>query len=120
MATPSSLRQDDAHDDLVSMDIQEDGAPEGQDETILAIEMKENGNIGCAYYVARDEALFLQEDVPMAGLDFIETLLLRVEPSTVLISLRSPDNLVEFLEAGAQDFEGSREGVSYCPSAERT
>lgn len=72
--------------------------------------MKDNGNIGSAYYVARDEALFLQEDVPMAGIDFVETLLLRVEPTTVLISLRSPDGLVEFLESGAQDFEGHREG----------
>lgn len=78
----------------------------------MAIDMKDNGTVGCAYYVAIDEALFLQEDIPMAGIDFVETLLLRVEPSSVLISLRSPDNLVEFLEAGAQDFEGNREGTS--------
>lgn len=77
----------------------------------MAIDMKDNGTVGCAYYVAVDEALFLQEDSPMAGIDFVETLLLRVEPTTVLISLRSPDNLVEFLEAGAQDFEGNREGT---------
>lgn len=78
----------------------------------MAIYMKDNGTVGCAYYVAIDEALFLQEDIPMAGIDFVETLLLRVEPTTVLVSLRSPDNLVEFLEAGAQDFEGNREGIS--------
>lgn len=76
----------------------------------MAIDMGDNGTIGCAYYVAIDEAMFLQEDTPMAGIEFVETLLLRVEPTTVLISLRSPDHLVEFLEAGAQDFEGNREG----------
>lgn len=81
------------------------------DEIIMAIDMRENGTVGCAYYVAIDEALFLQEDIAMAGVEFAETLLLRVEPTTVLISLRSPEPLVELLEAGAQDFEGNREGI---------
>lgn len=79
----------------------------------MAIHMKDNGTVGSAYYVAIDEALFLQEDVTMAGIEFVETLLLRVEPTTVLISLRSPDLLVEFLEAGAQDYEGNREGNAF-------
>lgn len=92
--------------------------PEDLDEIIMAIDMKDNGTVGSAYYVAIDEALFLQEDVSMAGIEFIETLLLRVEPTTVLISLRSPDSLVEFLEAGAQDFEGNREGIGF-PSSQR-
>lgn len=77
----------------------------------MAIDMKDNGTVGCAYYVATDEALFLQEDIAMVGVPFVETLVLRVEPTTVLISLRSPDSLVEFLEAGAQDSEGNREGT---------
>lgn len=79
----------------------------------MAIHMRDDGTVGCAYYVAIDEKLFLQEDIAMGGIDFVETLLLRVEPTTVLISLRSPDSLVEFLEAGAQDFEGNRQGI--CP-----
>lgn len=77
----------------------------------MAIDMRDNGTVGCAYYVAIDEALFLQEDIAMAGIEFVETLVIRVEPTTVLISLRSPDSLVNFLEAGAQDFEGNREGI---------
>lgn len=93
-----------------SNDYLEGNEPEGLDEIIMAIDMKDNGTVGSAYYVAIDEALFLQEDVTMAGIEFVEMLLLRVEPTTVLISLRSPDSLVEFLEAGAQDFEGNREG----------
>lgn len=78
----------------------------------MAIDMKENGTVGCAYYIAVDEALFLQEDIAVAGLEFVETLLLRIEPTTVIISLRSPDNFVEFLEAGSHDFEGKREGTA--------
>ncbi|KAI7782338.1 hypothetical protein LA080_013613 [Diaporthe eres] len=77
-------------------------------EVIMAIDMRDNGTVGCAYYVAIDEALFLQEDIPLAGIELVETLLLHVEPTTVLISIRSPDNLVQFIEAGAQDFQGHR------------
>lgn len=102
-----------------SNDCPEGDEPEGLDEIIMAIDMKDNGTVGSAYYVAIDEALFLQEDVTMAGIEFVETLLLRVEPTTVLISLRSPDSLVEFLEAGAQDFEGNREGIESLSSHQR-
>lgn len=100
----------DRHPVLETNDYPDGGEPEGLDEIIMAIDMKDNGTVGSAYYVAIDEALFLQEDIAMAGIEFVETLLLRVEPTTVLISLRSPDTLAEFLEAGAQGFEGNREG----------
>lgn len=74
----------------------------------MAIDMKDNGTVGCAYYVAIDEALFLQEDIPLAGIDLVETLLIHAEPTTVLISIRSPDDLARFIESGAQDFQGNR------------
>lgn len=89
---------------------------EARDEIIMAIDMRDNGTVGCAYYVAIDEVLFLQEDIPMAGIEFVEILVLRVEPTTVLVSLRSPDALVNLLETGAQDFEGNREGISISSS----
>lgn len=82
--------------------------PDTMNEVIVAIDMKDNGTVGCAYYVAIDEALFLQEDIPLAGIELVETLLLHTEPTTVLISIRSPDSLVRFIEAGAQDFQGNR------------
>ncbi|ROW11409.1 hypothetical protein VMCG_01390 [Cytospora schulzeri] len=74
----------------------------------MAIDMKENGTVGCAYYVALDEALLLLQDVPLAGIELVEMLILHVEPTTVLVSIRGPDNLVEFLESGAQDSLGNR------------
>lgn len=110
-STPLSSHRGGRYDHLPSEDYPEDYEPQGLDEIIMAIDMGDDGTIGCAYYVAIDEAMFLQEDTHMAGMEFVETLLLRVEPTTVLISLRSPDQLVEFLEAGAQDFEGNREGI---------
>ena len=75
----------------------------------MAISMKDDDTVSCAYYVALDEALFLQQDIPLAGIELVEMLILHIEPTTVLIPLRSPDKLVEFLEAGAQDFKGNRD-----------
>ncbi|KUI66380.1 hypothetical protein VM1G_02032 [Cytospora mali] len=91
-----------------SNEYRDDSEPDVVNEVIMAIDMKDNGTIGCAYYVALDEALFLQEDIPLAGIELVEMLILHVEPTTVLVSIRGPDNLVEFLEAGAQDFKGNR------------
>ncbi|KAI1407499.1 muts domain V-domain-containing protein [Hypoxylon sp. FL1857] len=77
-------------------------------EIIMAIDMKDNGNLGCAYYVAIDEALFLLEDVPMSGMDLVETLLLHVNPTTVLISARASETLANYLAAKAQGVNGNR------------
>jgi DNA mismatch repair protein MSH5 len=39
----------------------------------MAIDMKEHGTVGCAYYVAREERLFCMEDVVHGGTDTVET-----------------------------------------------
>ncbi|OTB01522.1 hypothetical protein M426DRAFT_63971 [Hypoxylon sp. CI-4A] len=77
-------------------------------EIIMAIDMKESGNLGCAYYIAMDETLFLLEDVAMAGIDIVETLLLHVNPTTVLISARASEALANFLAKGAQGVDGNQ------------
>ncbi|KAK6958086.1 hypothetical protein Daesc_000879 [Daldinia eschscholtzii] len=79
-------------------------------EIILAIDMKENGSLGCAYYIAIDETLFLLEDIAMSGMDLVETLLLHVNPTTVLISARAPEKLADYLARGAQGVDGNRDG----------
>lgn len=76
-------------------------------EVIMAIEMKDNNTVGCAYYVTLEETLYLQEDIPMAGMEIVETLLLQAQPTTVIINNRAPAKLAEYLEAHAQDLEGS-------------
>lgn len=77
-------------------------------EIILAVDMKENGNLGCAYYIAIDETLFLLEDVAMSGMDLVETLLFHVNPTTVLISARAPEKLADYLARRAQGVDGNR------------
>ncbi|RYP16461.1 hypothetical protein DL765_005138 [Monosporascus sp. GIB2] len=77
-------------------------------EIIMAIDMKNNGNLGCSYYITVQETLFLLEDVAMAGVELVETLLLHANPTTVLISSRAPDSLADYLERGAQGVDGNR------------
>lgn len=81
---------------------------EGSDnmnEIIMAVDMKERGTIGCAYYIAREEKLCLMEDIKMGGLEIIDTLKLQAQPTVVLISTRSDERLEEHLrpEAGGID-----------------
>jgi hypothetical protein len=79
-------------------------------ETILAVDLKESDSIGCAYYIALDETLFLQEDLAMAGSDFVETLIMHAQPTTILVSSKAPESLVTVLEAGSQGLEEVRRG----------
>lgn len=41
-------------------------------EVIMAVDLKEQGTVGCCYYVARDERLFLMEDVKLGGIDVVD------------------------------------------------
>lgn len=74
-------------------------------EVILAVDMRERGTLGCAYYIAREEKLCLMEDIKMAGLDLIDTLKLHAQPTLVLISTRSDERLEEYLAKDARGIE---------------
>ena len=49
-----------------------DDADEIQEHVIMAVDVKEKGRVGCAYYVSRAERLLCMEDSPKAGIDMIE------------------------------------------------
>ncbi|KAJ2987793.1 hypothetical protein NUW58_g4315 [Xylaria curta] len=92
-------------------DVAEENA-DAINEIIMAIDMRDRGprgsTLGCAYYVVLEEALYLLEDVAMAGVDLVETLLLHAQPTTVLISARAQESLAQFLARGSQDINGNR------------
>ncbi|KAI1858378.1 uncharacterized protein JN550_012743 [Neoarthrinium moseri] len=75
-------------------------------EVIMALDMKENGNLGCAYYIAADEALFLLEDVAAAGVEIVETLLVHAKPTTVLTPARTSQALLSLLAKGSDSEDG--------------
>ncbi|KAH9210583.1 muts domain V-domain-containing protein [Leptodontidium sp. 2 PMI_412] len=78
-------------------------------EIIMAIDLKNRGSIGCAYYSAREEKLCLMEDIKMAGLDIIDTLKVHVQPTVILISTRSDEKLEDHLSKDARGIERGNE-----------
>lgn len=80
-------------------------AREGADavnETIMAVDMQRRGCIGCAYYVAREQKLYLMEDIKLANLDIIDMLKLHSQPTVILINTRSEDQLEDHLAPNAR------------------
>ncbi|KAI2466390.1 muts domain V-domain-containing protein [Annulohypoxylon bovei var. microspora] len=103
----SGRRQEDDDDSRVD-DVLSNEDADALGEIIMAIDMKDNGNLGCAYYIAMDETLFLLEDVAMPGIDLVETLLLHVNPTTILISARASETLASYLTKRVQGVDGNR------------
>lgn len=42
-------------------------------EIIMAVDVKGRGNVGCSYYIAREEKLYFMEDVKLGGFEVVET-----------------------------------------------
>lgn len=81
-APPSVQNEDNPESGENESDIQERENEDSMDEIIMAVELKERGTIGCAYYIAREERLCMMTDISMAGLDMIDTLKIHVEPTS--------------------------------------
>jgi DNA mismatch repair protein MSH5 len=74
-------------------------------EIVMAVDMKERGTLGCAYYIARDEKLCLMEDVKMASLDIVDMLKLHAQPTVLLISSRADEELEDYLSKEARSID---------------
>ncbi|QDS74512.1 hypothetical protein FKW77_007276 [Venturia effusa] len=60
-------------------------------EVVLAVDLRERGTVGCAYYVARDEKLFFMEDARLG-------VKLHVEPTVILVSMRIDEEVMDRLD----------------------
>ncbi|KAK6078726.1 MutS domain V [Seiridium cupressi] len=94
----SQVDEDEQDHDLADDQLNADAL----NEVIMAMDMNKAGDLGCAYYIAAEEKLLLLEDVPMAGHEIIETLLLHAKPSTVLTPSRASHVLLDLLSKGAE------------------
>ncbi|KAI9735089.1 MAG: MutS protein msh5 [Claussenomyces sp. TS43310] len=84
--------------------------PEEEDslnEIIMAVDMRNGGTVGCAYYIARDEKLYLIDDMKLASLDIVDTLKLHAQPTAILISSRADEALEDHLSREARGYHGS-------------
>ena len=59
-----------AEDDVT---IQEREDADSLNEIIMCTDMRDRGTVGCCYYVARDERVFVMSDVTYGGVEVIKT-----------------------------------------------
>lgn len=76
----------------------------------MAIDMRDKSTICGAYFNTADSVLSLCDDIPMAAMGVVEQLLAHVEPTTLLVPGRAPEDLLEFIQ---RRFQGSQTGR--CP-----
>lgn len=67
-------------------------------EVIMALDFRQGASMGCAVFSTVDGTLGLSYDVPMADLGLAEQLLTHLQPTTLLVSARAPEDLMNFLE----------------------
>ncbi|KAK1978267.1 hypothetical protein LZ30DRAFT_219651 [Colletotrichum cereale] len=68
-------------------------------EVIVAIAIKGKSELGCAYYNSDECKLCLLQDMSFVEpLQVVETILIHVQPTVVLLPLKTPDAVVQFLE----------------------
>lgn len=94
-----SISGDDHAESEMEVQAREDA--DALNEIIMAIEYKSQGSIGCAYYIAAEEKLYMMQDVKFGGLDIIEALKLRARPTDILISTRAEESLENSLRSTA-------------------
>lgn len=68
---PSSHFHDPEAEDDGAIDEREEN--DSLNEVIMAVDVKGRGNVGCSYYVAREENLYFMEDVKLGELEVVET-----------------------------------------------
>ncbi|KAK1709027.1 muts domain V [Colletotrichum lupini] len=72
---------------------------ERRNEVLMAISVQVKGVLGCAYYDTDENSLFLLQDMSCtAPLQFVEMLMLHIQPTTVLLPLKVPDAILHFFE----------------------
>ncbi|RFN43393.1 DNA mismatch repair protein msh5 [Fusarium flagelliforme] len=69
-----------------------------QHEIVMAMDMKDNSTIGCAYFSTTNGILQVSEDICTASLDIAEQFLTHAQPSSLLVSARSPTSFWDHLE----------------------
>lgn len=82
-------------------------------EIVMAVDMREKGTIGCSYYIAREEKLYLMQDIKMAGLDIVDMLKMHAQPTLILISTRSDEKLEEHLSKEARGIDRGEEASMF-------
>ncbi|KAL4886538.1 muts domain V-domain-containing protein [Aspergillus karnatakaensis] len=76
----------------------------------MAIDMKDAGTVGCSYYSAQEERLYLMGDIRQANTEVMDTLVLQVNPTILLTSPR-----IDHFKHDGQHSEQEHDARPYLP-----
>ncbi|KAM5507939.1 hypothetical protein McanMca71_001210 [Microsporum canis] len=82
-------------------------------KVIMAVDIKDRGTVGCSYYSAQEEKLYVMEDIVYGELDIVDILKLEIEPTVLLLSLRADQSLEDPTHAGSGSRATSDIGKTY-------
>ncbi len=87
------------------------------DKVVMAVDMREKGTVGCCYYVAREEKLYMMDDIKYGEMEVIDACMfpldcfsrcllkslvtlvkLHVQPTTILLSSRIDERVEAHLD----------------------
>lgn len=105
-ATPNNSSAPDSSEHTIDAENEEDLSlgedADALNEVMMSVDMRDGSTIGCAYYIAREEKLYMMDDIKHCGLDMVDTLKLHAQPTIILISSRANGALEELLSKEAR------------------
>ncbi|CEN62376.1 hypothetical protein ASPCAL09011 [Aspergillus calidoustus] len=78
------------------------------DQIIAAIDMREAGTVGCSWYSAHEEKLYLMEDIKFSNTEILDTLTIQIKPTILLVSSR-----VDHFSQRLEQEDGTRPYLPY-------
>ncbi|TKX25294.1 MutS domain V-containing protein 1 [Elsinoe australis] len=69
----------------------------------MAINVRERGTVGCAYYVAREEKLYCMEDVKLGGAEIVQALKAFSSPTVIVIPFNLDDAILDLVDIQRND-----------------
>ncbi|TWU73973.1 MutS protein msh5 [Metarhizium rileyi] len=89
LARTQALENDEPHDEL-----------QRSREVIMALDVGDDGCMGCAFFDSVDDSLHLAEDVHQSTVDMSEHFAMFACPTSFLISSRAPRELLDYMQNG--------------------
>ncbi|KAF2154784.1 DNA mismatch repair protein MSH5 [Myriangium duriaei CBS 260.36] len=83
----------------------------------MAMNVRERGTVGCAYYVAREEKLYCMEDMKLGGVEAVQALKTFINPTTILIPYSVEETIIDLLDPDRNQVSADNASESMsCPS----
>ncbi|PYH95934.1 DNA mismatch repair protein Msh5 [Aspergillus ellipticus CBS 707.79] len=84
-------------------DLYERSIDDELEQVVVAVDIRDSGTVGCSYYSAQEEKLYLLGDLRYSNAEIIESLILQIKPTVLLISPRIDHNKIQERRGTEQD-----------------